>query len=76
MCNNILLHGIPDMRNKNWSATREVANKFLKEQMRILPEQVDSMIIDRIHQISKKQLNKTHAKVMKLLLSKDRELRL
>ena len=69
MHNNILLHGIPDMRNENWCITREVAIKFLKEQMRISPEQVDPMMIDRIHQIGEKQENKTHAIMIKLLLS-------
>ena len=49
MQNNILLHGVPEMRGKNWSTTKEVIIKFLKEQMRISPEQVDSMMILRIH---------------------------
>ena len=49
MHNNILLHGIQEMRNENWSTTREVAIKFLKEQMRILPEQVDSLMRGRKH---------------------------
>ena len=74
MHKNILLHGIPEVRNKNWSTTREVAIKFLKEQMRKSPKQVDSMVIDRIHQIGRKQENKTYAIAMKLLLSEDKEL--
>ena len=62
------------MGNENWSTTKEIAFKFLKEQMRISPKQVDCMMIDRIHQISRKQENKAHEIVMKLLLSEDKEL--
>ena len=74
MCNNILLPGIPEMSNENCSAIREVAIKLLKDQMRILPEQVDSMTIDRIHQIGKNQENKTQATVINVLLSENKEL--
>ena len=45
-----------------------------EEQMRTLPEQVVSMMRDRIPQTGKKQENKTCIIVMKFLLSEDKQL--
>ena len=68
MHNNLLPHDIQEMRNENWSTTRKVAITFMKEQMRILPEQVDSMMIGYTKSVRSKK-TKTCAIAMKLLLS-------
>ena len=73
MRNNLLLYGINDNSKENWSQTRDKLHELFRSTLKIDPQELAEMPIDRVHRMGKFNQTKARPIFAKFLLTEDKD---